>query len=155
MNAAILLLLTAAIGDPQEPKRQAAPPAQRPAAQAPRPQAGRPVPVQAPAAPRANDFRIQQRPSAQLQPRFRDPVANPTHLPPPVPRTHHDHAWRWHHNHGWVLLPPAIAPAALVLPQAFALPQQVVIAEPVALAQPVLQTIICPHCGQQVQLQIR
>lgn len=65
--------------------------------------------------------------------------------------------WRFSPHFGWVALPAATAPAAVLLPSDFVLPETVTVYETAPLELPAGETVdgICPHCGAPLRFHLR
>lgn len=92
--------------------------------------------------------KVVQDAKADKLPKFKSEVTTPpSHKPPPRPGG----SWHWHRWHGWVWLNVNIAPATVVLPVDFRLPASVVYYQ----SESVPLRIICPHCGQSINVYIQ
>lgn len=81
--------------------------------------------------------------------RFHEPRPIPPHVRPPE---REGGAWRWHRHYGWINLPVGVAPQNILLPETFVLPQTVTTYEIPQVEASI--TVICPHCGLPVVVQL-
>lgn len=79
-------------------------------------------------------------------PRLPGPVVKPPADAPAYRRP--GHHWRWHRHHGWLLVPRAVSPGAVLLPEGYRLPEEVLHYDADAGAG----ACRCPHCGKPVTL---